>query len=112
VKASVPRVLSEKNLTLAELRELLEKVEQTRELTGLERYTVEYARKFAKIEDPAKSRRVVEELMKTFDLPEDIAVQLVNIKPRDPGEVRLVLSPLNKLFSEEDYRRIIEMVNE
>ncbi len=107
----MPKVLSERNLTLAEVRDVLEKIESKRELTNLERYTLEYARKFAKIEDPAKSRQIVEELVRTFDLPESIAVQLVNIKPRDQGEVRLILAPLNKVYSDDDYRKMLELVN-
>lgn len=106
----MPKILSERNLTLAELRDLLEKIGASRDLTSLERYTLEYAQRFAKIEDPAKARQIVEELMKALDIPEDIAVQLVNIKPRDPGEVRLILAPLNKLFSPEDYKKVLDIL--
>lgn len=107
----LPRVLSEKNLTFAELRDMLEKEEKKRELSNLEKYTLEYARKFSKISDPERAKAIVERLVKEFDIPEDIAVQLVNIKPQDPGEIRLVFLPLNKLFSEEDYKKILEIVN-
>ncbi|MEZ0345450.1 MAG: RNA polymerase Rpb4 family protein [Infirmifilum sp.] len=107
----MPKILGEKSLTIAELRETLETIEKSRELSGIERYTLEYARKFAKIQDPARARAIVERLMKEFDLPEDTAVQLVNVKPQDPAEVRLILLPLNKVFSDEDYRKIIDVVS-
>jgi DNA-directed RNA polymerase subunit F len=111
VSSTLPRIINERNLTLAELREILEKEERVRELTNLERYTLEYARRFSKENDPQRARAKVEELIKTFDIPEDIAVQLVNLKPQDPGEIRLVFLPLSKVFSEEDYKRILEIVN-
>jgi DNA-directed RNA polymerase subunit F len=106
----VPRIVSETNLTLAEIVEILEKEESKRELSTLERYTLDYARKFAKIKDPQSARKAVKQLMEEMGLPEEIAVQLVNIAPRDPGEVRLILAPLTKVFEEEDLRRIIEII--
>jgi DNA-directed RNA polymerase subunit F len=106
----VPRIVSETNLTLAEIVEILEKEESKRELSTLERYTLDYARKFAKIKDPQSARKAVKQLMEEIGLPEEIAVQLVNIAPRDPGEVRLILAPLTKVFEEEDLRRIIEII--
>ena len=106
----VPRIVSETNLTLAEIVEILEKEESKRELSTLERYTLDYARKFAKIKDPQSARKAVKQLMEEMGLPEEIAVQLVNIAPRDPGEVRLILAPLTKVFEKEDLRRIIEII--
>lgn len=106
----MPRIVSETNLTLAEIVEILEKEESRRELSTLERYTLDYARKFAKIKDPLSARRAVKQLMEEMGLPEEIAVQLVNIAPRDPGEVRLILAPLTKVYSEAELRRIIEII--
>jgi Uncharacterized protein conserved in archaea len=106
----VPRIVSETNLTLAEIVEILEKEESKRELTTLERYTLDYARKFAKIKDPQSARKAVRQLMEEMGLPEEIAVQLVNIMPRDPGEVRLILAPLTKVYEEAELRRIIEII--
>lgn len=106
----MPRIVSETNLTLAEIVEILEKEESKRELTTLERYTLDYARKFAKIKDPQSARKAVRQLMEEMGLPEEIAVQLVNIMPRDPGEVRLILAPLTKVYEEAELRRIIEII--
>lgn len=108
----MPRIVSERNLTLAEVRELLEKEEARRNLSTLERYTLDYARRFSKIDDPASARKAVEQLMAEMGLPEEIAVQLVNIAPSDPGEVRLILSPLNRIFTEDELRRILETIRQ
>ena len=104
------RIVSERNLTLAEVREILEREGAKRELSTLERYTLDFVRKFAKISDPQAARSAVEELMREMSLPEEVAVQLVTIVPSDPGEVRLILSPLNRVFTEEELRKIIEIV--
>lgn len=108
----MPRIVSERNLTLAEVRELLEKEEAKRDLSTLERYTLDYARRFAKIKDPVSARKAVEQLMSEMALPEEIAVQLVNIAPSDPGEVRSILSPLNRIFTEEELDKIIEIIHQ
>lgn len=108
----MPRIISERNLTLAEVKELLEREETKRELSTLERYTLDYARRFAKISSSETARRAVEQLMSELGLPEEIAVQLVNIAPTDPGEVRLILSPLNRIFTDEEMSKIIGIIRE
>lgn len=107
----MPKTVSEKNLTIAELKDILEKQEAQRELSTLENVTLDYARKLDKIGDPEKARRLVDELMKKHGLPEEYAVQLVNILPRVPGEVRMILSPLNRIFSDDEIQDILNILS-
>ncbi|ABL77761.1 DNA-directed RNA polymerase, subunit F [Thermofilum pendens Hrk 5] len=107
----MPRVISEKNLTYAEALEILLKEESSRELTSIERYTLEYLRKFSKVRDAQTARSLVERLMKEFDIPEDVAVQIVNVKPADPQEAKIFVSHLNKVFTDKDFARIIEILS-
>ncbi len=107
----MPKTVSEKNLTIAELKDILEKQEAQRELSTLENVTLDYARKLDKIGDPEKARRLVDELMEKYGLPEEYAVQLVNILPRVPGEVRMILSPLNRIFSDDEIQDILNLLS-
>jgi len=107
----LPKMLSEKDLTYPEALRILEQEESKRDLTSIERYTLEYLRKFSKIGDPAKAREAVERLVKELDIPETIAVQLANVKPSDVSEVRVFLATLNKVFTEEELKKIIEILS-
>jgi len=104
------KIIKEKSLTLSEVKALLEEQEKNRELSSLENLTLDYARKLAKIQNAEKSRELVKELVEKFDIPEEFAVQIVNIMPKEPGELRLILSPLNMIFSEEQLREILNLL--
>ncbi len=106
----MPKTVSEKNLTITELRDILERQEAQRELSTLENVTLDYARKLDKIGDPEKAREIVEKLMEKHGLPEEYAVQLANILPSVPGEVRMILSPLNRIFSDEELQDILNLL--
>ncbi len=107
----MPKTVSERNLTIAELRKLLEEQRASRELSTLENMTLDYASKMDKVGDADKAREAVNRLMEEYKLPEEYAVQLVNIMPKVPGEVRLVLSPLNRIFSDEELKGILNLLS-
>ena len=105
----MPKVISEKLLTIAELLEILEKIQEERELTSIEAYTLDYAKKFAKI--PADSaRKAVRELVE-LGVPEPYAVQIVNIMPRTEDELRVILAPLMKPFTPSALKKILEILD-
>ncbi len=107
----MPKIVSVKNLTISEVKKILEEEEAKRDLSTLENLTLDYSRKLDKVGDAEKARSIVERLMEKFNLPEEYAVQLVNIMPRVPGEVRLILSPLNRVFSSEELEEIIGILH-
>lgn len=106
----MPRIIKERSLALAEVRAILEEQEMNRELSSLENLTLDYVRKMAKISDAKRARELVRELVEKFDIPEEFAVQIVNIMPEEPGELRLILSPLNMIFSEEQLSEILNLL--
>ncbi len=104
------KIVREKNLTLPEVKEILEEQEKRRELSSIENLTLDYARKHSKIKDGSKARELVQVLVEKYDIPEEFAVQIVNILPDVPGELRLILSPLNKIFSDEELHEILNLI--
>ncbi|MCC6003181.1 MAG: hypothetical protein LM590_02450 [Thermofilum sp.] len=107
----MPKTLSEKNLSYSEALRILEEEEARRDLSNIERYTLEYLRKFSKIRDPAKAREAVERLVKELDLPEVVAVQLVNVKPSDVQEVKVFVAYLSKVYTDEELKKVLEILS-
>ncbi len=78
-------------MTLAEVKELLEKEQENRELNTEQNYALAHALKFAKL-DAKASRKLVEELQKIEPLSELHACKLADIMPRYPDEVRTIFA--------------------
>lgn len=105
----MPKVVSEKLLTIAELLEILEKIQEKRELTSIEMYTLDYAKKFSKI-TADDARKAVKELIE-LGVPEHTAIQIVNIMPRTEGEIRIILAPLMKAFTPATIKKMLDIIN-
>ena len=103
------KVVSEKLLTLPQVAEILAREAKKRELSSVEAVTLEYARKFSKV-DPGDAEKLFKELIK-LGLPGEIAAQVVNVMPRTEDEVRALLAPLSKGFTSEEVKAILERVN-
>lgn len=104
------KVIKEKLLTLPEVAEILLSEGGKRELTSVEVLVLDYARKFKKM-SAGNAAKLVEE-MREAGLPEEIAIQLANIAPESEEEVRTILAPISKIFSNEDIKNILNKINE
>jgi len=104
--------LEKKPLTLAEVRDLIFErwARDQSALTPDQRRLFEYLAKFTKVRDPKAARRAVEVLMSEFDLSEEDAIQLVNVLPKTPDELRPFLFRSYPLLDEKAYRGILEVL--
>jgi DNA-directed RNA polymerase subunit F len=83
------KILSVKEITIPEGRELLEGCEG--DLGEFQRRALDYLIKFSKV-DPRTAAQLTEELTSKFDLARRDAVQLVNCMPSTIEEARAILS--------------------
>lgn len=105
------RVLNERYLTLAEVCKVLEEKEKRYELSDIEQITLDYVKKFSKI-DAEEAVRIVEKLVKEYGLSEEIAIQIVNILPESLEELRTVTSVSKKFISTEEAEAILKMLKD
>ncbi len=106
------RILSRRYLSLSEALSLLEKrmKEEPPPITEQEK-TWDYLRTFGK-GDPGKARKVVEELAR-IGLDEVLSVNIVNMCPSSPGEVRLILAMRKDLLYDEEFvSKILETIKD
>jgi len=102
--------LDKKPLTLAEVKSLIFErwARNQAALTPDQRRLFEYLAKFTKVKDPEAARRAVEVLVESYGLEEEDAIQLVNVLPKTPDELRPFLFRSYPLLDDKAYSGILE----
>lgn len=100
----------EEYLSLAEVKELLKKEKSNREeLMPEQKLALQHAEGFAKL-TPAKSRKLVKDLMKIEQISEPNAYKITDVLPEQPSDVRAIFSKERFTLSKEDVEKILELV--
>jgi DNA-directed RNA polymerase subunit F len=101
----------EVDLTLAEIKALLEREEQDRKALNMEqKYALTHAQMFAKlsVED---GRKLVQELMEVEMMTTSNAVKLVDTLPTHPEDVRAVFAKERFSLSKEAVDQVVQIVS-
>jgi len=104
------RELSENRLTLPQVKKALEAIGEEN-LDQFQRRTLDYVNKFSKV-DAKKAEKLLEKLMKEFELDEAEAVQVVNCMPETVDELRIFLAGGRKIIETAKLEAIISLLNE
>ena len=104
------RELSENRLTLPQVKKVLEAIGEEN-LDQFQRRTLDYVNKFSKV-DAKTAEKLLEKLMKEFDLDEAEAVQVVNCMPETVDELRVFLAGGRKIIETAKLEGIISLLNE
>jgi len=107
--------VSEQYLTVAEAKEILERLETERVTEDREmRYelsrAIEHVNRFAEL-DPEQARAFVEELLELEKVDEKTAHKIVDLKPRDRDELRAVYAQERFTLSGEELDEILAVVD-
>lgn len=97
-------------MTLAEVKELLEKEQGIRELTTEQTYALTHAQRFAKL-SAADSRKLVGDLLKIELLNEYHACKLTDIMPKYADEVRAIFAKERFIIEDETISQIIDTID-
>ncbi|MGC9345696.1 MAG: RNA polymerase Rpb4 [Candidatus Bathyarchaeales archaeon] len=104
------KAVTEKNLTLPQVKKLLESLGEEN-LDQFQRRTLDYASKFSKV-DAEAAEKLVEKLAKEFGLEEEEAVQIVNCMPKSIEELRIFLASGRKIIETSKLEVIINLLDE
>lgn len=102
-------IISERDVTDSEAKELLENTEKEGELKYEQKGALSVLRKFAKVE-PEKIKKLVEELKSVERLREKQIVAIANFLPEDKDDLRAVLHKEYTAFTPEEIDKILEIV--
>lgn len=101
---------TEKNLTLPQVKKLLESLGEEN-LDQFQRRTFDYVSKFSKV-DAEAAEKLVEKLLDEFGLEEEEAVQVVNCMPRSIEELRIFLAGGRKIIETSKLEAIVNLLDE
>ena len=104
------RELSEKRLTLPQVKKVLEAIGEEN-LDQFQRRTLDYVKKFSKV-DATVAKGLLEKLVKEFDLEEAEAVQVVNCMPETVDELRVFLASGRKIIETAKLEAVIALLDD
>ena len=104
------RELSENRLTLPQVKKVLEEIGEEN-LDQFQRRTLDYVNKFSKV-DAKTAEKLLEKLVKEFDLDEAEAIQVVNCMPETVDELRVFLAGGRKIIETAKLEAIIALLND
>ncbi|PVU73024.1 RNA polymerase Rpb4 [Vulcanisaeta sp. SCGC AB-777_J10] len=106
----VKRIINSEDISMAEaLRILEEKVSNSGINEEIVNNTLDYLRKFSKV-NPDKARELVSELMKRFGLARLTAIQVVNVLPQTTEELRILLGSEKREFTDKDIEDMLNLL--
>ncbi len=102
-------IISEEEVTLPQVKKLLAQRGKEGELSFQQSITLEHAGSFSRMA-PAVSVKVVEKILKSYDLNRSQAVQIVNIAPTTIEELKSILSSRSTNLTDEQLIEIVDLI--
>lgn len=96
-------------VSLAEVKNLLEKEEKKRELTYEQKLALEHAKHFSKL-SVLKTKKMAEELIKLERITQPFAYKIIDILPKHPEEVRAIFAKERFTLEDAEVKKIIKIV--
>ena len=101
------KILSEKPISLERVKDLLKFRGEKAELNYIQRVTLEYAQKFSK--HFPNSEEMLDILNEKYEISREKGIQLINMNPKYPDELNLVLEDK---YQPETKIEIINLIQE
>lgn len=102
-------IISEEEVTLPQVKKLLAQRSKEGELSFQQSITLEHASSFSKMA-PAVSVKLVERLLKNYEISRSQAVQIVNIAPITVEELRTIIDARSSSLTDEQLIEIVDLV--
>jgi DNA-directed RNA polymerase subunit F len=102
-------IISEEEVTLPQVKKLLGQRSKEGELSFQQSITLEHASSFSRMA-PAVATKLVERLIKNYEINRAQAVQIVNIAPITVEELRSILDAKSVSFTDEQMIEIVDLV--
>ncbi len=102
-------IISEEEVTLPQVKKILAQRGKEGELSFQQSITLEHAGSFSRMA-PAVSVKVVDKILKSYDLNRSQAVQIVNIAPTTIEELKSILSSRSTSLTDEQLIEIVDLI--
>ncbi len=102
--------MEEEYLTLAEIKEQLEKEQKERgELLSEQKLTLEHAKKFSKL-SAKKAKNLAKELSKLDNITILNAVKIADLMPTHPDDLQAMFAKERVTITKEELEKVLEIV--
>ena len=102
-------ILKTSPVPMGEAREVMKAREKLGELGYEQKLALEHLLKFTKLDEKA-AKKLVEELNSVIRMGKETLVQIVNILPKTPDEVRMIFAREKFSLKEDEVNKILEIV--
>jgi len=103
------KVIESRLLAVSQARKILESIGEEN-LDQFQRRTLEYTRKFSKI-DAEAAEEIIKRLVEEYELSEEEAVEIVNCMPKSIDELRTFLAGGRRIVEASKLKSIIDFLN-
>ncbi len=103
------KIIESKPVSMAEAKEILSNREKGKELTYEQKLALEHLKKFTKLK-PEEAKKFIEELSGVLRMSPETMVQILNILPKNPDELRLIFARERFSLKEEEITKILDIV--
>ncbi|MFH1424220.1 MAG: RNA polymerase Rpb4 family protein [archaeon] len=103
------KILSQKAVPLVEVQKIVETRKKEGELSYEQNLTLEYCKKFAKL-NQKDTAAAIKELIDLEKVTETHAVSLTDLMPNNEGEVKLIFAKEHFILAEDEISKILEVL--
>jgi DNA-directed RNA polymerase subunit F len=103
------KVLKSQPVTMAEAKDVMVKREKEKELNYEQKVALEHLRKFTKLKS-SDAKKFVEELSGILRMSPETVMQIVNIMPKTPDELRMIFTREKFSLKEDELKKILELI--
>ena len=105
----IKKIIEKETISLPELKDKINDLKELKEeeLNTIQRKMIEYVDKFSKI-SPEKAVEIKKRLVEELELDEEKAVQIINIMPKTPEEIREIF--YEKVIIGDLPQKILEII--
>ena len=107
--AIVTEEKEERQISLVEVRELLEKERTKRELTNEQKMALQHAQTFVRL-NVSETKKLIKELKKIEKLSDQAIHKIAEILPTHPDDVRAVLAKERYTLEKGEVEEIVQIV--
>ena len=102
-------VINAKPISMAEAREIMTSQEKDKELTYEQKLALEHLNKFTTME-AAQAKKLLEELSGVLRMSEETRIQIANLLPKTPDELRMIFTRENFSLQDSEIKTILEII--
>jgi DNA-directed RNA polymerase subunit F len=104
------KTLSEKPVSVSEVKKILEDRKERGELTYEQKVTLEYAQEFGDT-GPRKLKEAIDSL-KDLGLDEKMSVRVIDVRPKTKDELKLIFEKTRLGLKDEQVKKILDIAAE